>query len=101
MIKYKGTTFYPPAIHDILNAFTAVQMHLVEVQTNDIGTDEIVIRLVSSDTSTEYLKQIKDAFRAKLRVTPQVIFEEVAVLQPIVFDVLSRKPITFIDKRVQ
>lgn len=101
MIKYKGTTFYPPAIHDILNAFTSIQMHLVEVQTNDIGTDEIVIRVVSDDTSQEYMKQIKDAFRAKLRVTPQIVFEEIAILQPIVFNALSRKPIAFIDKRVQ
>ncbi|MDH6602302.1 phenylacetate-coenzyme A ligase PaaK-like adenylate-forming protein [Myroides gitamensis] len=101
MIKYKGTTFYPPAIHDMLNAFKSIQMHLVEVKTNDIGTDEIVIRLVSTDTSDEYMKQIKDTFRAKLRVTPQVVFEEMEVLQPIVFNALSRKPITFIDKRVQ
>lgn len=100
MIKYKGTTFYPPAIHDILNAFRAIQMHVVEVQTNDIGTDEIVIRIVSADTSTDFMKHIKDTFRAKLRVTPQVVFEKAEVLQPIVFNALSRKPITFIDKRV-
>lgn len=100
MIKYKGTTFYPPAIHDILSAFKAIQMHVVEVQTNDIGTDEIVIRIVSADTSVDFMKHIKDTFRAKLRVTPQVVFEQAEVLQPIVFNALSRKPITFIDKRV-
>lgn len=101
MIKYKGTTFYPPAIHDMLSAFKEIQMHLVEVKTNDIGTDEIVIRIVSTDTSNEFMKHIKDTFRAKLRVTPQVVFEAMEILQPIVFNALSRKPITFIDKRVQ
>lgn len=100
MIKYKGTTFYPPAIHDILSSFKEVQMHLIEIKTNDIGTDEIVIRIVSVDKSDEFMKYIKDTFRAKLRVTPLVVFEEIEILQPIVFNTLSRKPITFIDKRV-
>lgn len=100
MIKYKGTTLYPPAIVDLLNSFPQIKMHLIEVSTNDIGTDEIVIRIVTEDDSQEFSKNIKDTFRAKLRVAPKVVIESVEVLQPIVFNPMSRKPITFIDKRV-
>ncbi|MEC4052184.1 AMP-binding protein [Myroides odoratimimus] len=100
MIKYKGTTLYPPAIVDLLNSFPQIKLHLIEVSTNDIGTDEIVIRIVTEDTSQEFSKNIKDTFRAKLRVAPKVVFEAFDTLQPIVFNPMSRKPITFIDKRV-
>lgn len=100
MIKYKGTTLYPPAIVDLLNSFPQIKMHLIEVSTNDIGTDEIVIRIVTEDNSQEFSKNIKDTFRAKLRVAPKVVIESIEVLQPIVFNPMSRKPITFIDKRV-
>ncbi|MDR2222725.1 MAG: AMP-binding protein [Flavobacteriaceae bacterium] len=100
MIKYKGTTLYPPAIVDLLNSFPQIKMHLIEVSTNEIGTDEIVIRIVTEDNSQEFSKNIKDTFRAKLRVAPKVVIEDFEVLQPIVFNPMSRKPITFIDKRV-
>lgn len=100
MIKYKGTTFYPPAIQDILSSFNQIKLHQVEVNTNDIGTDEIIIRIVSRDSSDEFMKHIKDTFRAKLRVTPIVIFEEMENLHPVVFNALSRKPVTFVDKRM-
>ena len=99
MIKYKGTTLYPPAMHDAISNFKEISMHLIEISTNDIGTDEILIRLCSVDTSDAFLNQIKDYFRAKLRVTPHIQFDSEEVLQPIIFNPLSRKPITFIDKR--
>ncbi|MCC9042124.1 AMP-binding protein [Myroides sp. M-43] len=99
MIKYKGTTLYPPAIFDLLNSFPQIKLYLVEVSTNEIGTDEIIIRIVTEDNSHEFSKNIKDTFRAKLRVAPKVAIEDFEVLQPIVFNPMSRKPITFIDKR--
>ena len=74
-------------------------MHLIEISTNEIGTDEILIRIHSSDTSELFLNQVKDYFRAKLRVTPNVQFEDEQVLQTVILNPLSRKPVTFIDKR--
>lgn len=99
MIKYKGTTLYPPAMHDAVAHFKEVKLHLIEITSNEIGTDEICIRLFSTDRSEEFSSKLKDYFRAKLRVTPQITFEEETVLQKTIFDPLSRKPITFIDKR--
>ena len=99
MIKYKGTTLYPPALHDILNHFDEIKLHLIEIYSNEFGTDEILIRLVSTDETDVFLAKIKDYFRAKLRVTPSIKFETFEELQSIVFKPESRKPITFIDYR--
>lgn len=99
MIKYKGTTLYPPAMHDAISYFKEISMHLIEISTNDIGTDEILIRICSNNTTDVFLNQLKDYFRAKLRVTPHIQLDTEEVLQPIIFNPLSRKPITFIDKR--
>ncbi len=99
MIKYKGTTLYPPAMTDILNGFETIDLHLIEIHTSAIGTDEIDIRIASRDESPEFLQQVKDHFRAKLRVTPTVRFEPYDVLAALVFNPMSRKPLYFQDHR--
>ncbi len=99
MIKYKGTTLYPPALYDILNNIEGVTNYVVEVFTNDIGTDEIVIRIGCKNIPENFEKVILDHFRAKLRVAPQIKFEDVEVINKIQFPELSRKPVVFFDKR--
>ncbi|WP_312137296.1 AMP-binding protein [Sphingobacterium sp.] len=99
MIKYKGTTLYPPAMHDAVAHFGEVKLHLIEISSNEIGTDEILIRIFATDCSEEFASKLKDYFRARLRVTPHISFEEEATLQKIIYNPLSRKPITFIDNR--
>ncbi|MBE8713886.1 phenylacetate--CoA ligase [Sphingobacterium sp. KB22] len=99
MVKYKGTTLYPPAMHDLLAGFPEIEQHLIEISSNDIGTDEIVIFIASNNRSDEFLQHIKDHFRAKLRVAPRIEWKDLEELQKIVFNPLSRKPITFLDRR--
>lgn len=99
MVKYKGTTLYPPAMHDLLVGFPEIEQHVIEISHNDIGTDEIVIYISTKETAEEFLMQIKDHFRAKLRVAPRVEKRPSEELQRIIFNPLSRKPITFIDRR--
>lgn len=99
MIKYKGTTLYPPAMHDLLSYFEEIQAHVIEISANDLGTDEIVIKMATKNPSSEFLSEIKDHFRAKLRVSPKVEIVPLDLLNKIIFTPMSRKPITFIDKR--
>lgn len=99
MIKYKGTTLYPPALYDILDNVDQIVNYYVEVYTNSIGTDEIVIHIGSRHVSETFEKQIKDHFRAKLRVAPQIIFEPVDYIEKTIFNETGRKAIKFIDKR--
>lgn len=101
MIKYKGTTFYPPALYDILNKFQKVQNYMVEVFTDSAGTDQLQVH-VGTDTGGEELeKSIRDHFRARLRVAPTVIFYSVDELGKLSFPEAKRKPVKFIDHRKQ
>ncbi|EMY3554226.1 phenylacetate--CoA ligase [Flavobacterium psychrophilum] len=99
MIKYKGTTLYPPAMNDVLTHFENIENHIIEISTNDLGTDEILIKIAVKNKSEAFLQELKDHFRAKLRVTPKIEFTTKEVLNPLIFNPMSRKPITFFDKR--
>ncbi|MDP1745998.1 MAG: AMP-binding protein [Bacteroidota bacterium] len=99
MIKYKGTTIYPSALYDILDTIDEVNNYQVEVFTNEIGTDEILIRIGCKQFSENLEKEIKDHFRARLRVAPSIKLEGADVINKLLFPEMSRKPLKFIDKR--
>jgi len=99
MIKYKGTTLYPPSLYDILDNIDFISNYVVEVFTNEIGTDEILIHVGSKIPIPEKEKDIKDHFRAKLRVAPLIKFETTETIQQIQFPEANRKPVKFIDHR--
>ena len=100
MIKFKGTTLYPPAIFDILDNTSYVENYVVEVAHNDTGTDEINIRVgLHHQTVDDVVKDLKDRFRAKIRVAPNVEVCPVEEIRKINFPDTSRKPVKFIDTR--
>ena len=99
MIKYKGTTLYPPALYDILDSIDYITNYIVEVSTNQIGTDEIIIRVGSKKPIGDREKDIKDHFRAKLRVAPILRFETADEINKTLFPEISRKPVKFVDHR--
>ena len=99
MIKYKGTTLYPPAMVDILNDFDTIENYIIMISTNELGTDEILIRIAVKLESGGVLNKIKDHFRAKLRVTPKIEFATKEELQALIYNPMSRKPIHFFDNR--
>lgn len=99
MIKYKGTTLYPPALFDILDNIPNVKNYVIEVYTNELGTDEILIRVGSDDRSEAFAKEIKDLFRSKVRVAPSINFESAEYIAKIQLPPMSRKAVKFIDLR--
>ncbi|GEQ85248.1 phenylacetate--CoA ligase [Patiriisocius marinistellae] len=99
MIKYKGTTLYPPAMYNVLNDFEAIDCFLIEISHNEFETDEILIKIATSNESEEFLQEVKDHFRAKLRVTPTVEFHDKKTLNLLRLPKMSRKPIDLIDLR--
>jgi phenylacetate-CoA ligase len=99
MIKFKGTTLYPPALYDVLHHILEVKDYVVEVYTGSLGTDEIRIRLTATRNDDDFVKVLKDRFRAKLRVAPEIIFAEADEIQKLKFPELSRKPVVFFDFR--
>ncbi|MDR1103270.1 MAG: AMP-binding protein [Tannerella sp.] len=99
MIKYKGTTLYPPALYDVLDNIPEVRNYIVEVYTNAVGTDSISIRVGSDSNGEAFVKQMKDLFRSKIRVAPDIIFEPVELIARKQFPPTSRKQIKFFDYR--
>ncbi|MDR2473969.1 MAG: AMP-binding protein [Tannerella sp.] len=99
MIKYKGTTLYPAALYDILENIPEITNYIIEVYTNRIGTDGIRILVGSANNSELFVKQIKDLFRSKIRVAPDVVFEPAELIARKQQPPLSRKVNKFFDYR--
>lgn len=99
MIKYKGTTLYPPAMLNVLNDFKDIDTFVIEISTNDIDTDEILVKIASHNPSDVLLKEIENHFRTKLRVKPSIQFCEIQEIQKLQHSLTSRKPTLVIDKR--
>lgn len=100
MIKLKGTTLYPATIFDVLDNVDYVENYIVEVGMNEIGTDKVTIIIGSRiPADDEICKDLKDRFRAKLRVAPDIIFDDIDTIRKIQMPEMKRKPIKFIDKR--
>lgn len=99
MIKFKGTTLYPPALFDVLDNIPEVENYLVEVFTNSLGTDQVQIKIGSANHSEEFVKQIKDVFRSKVRVAPDIVFEPTEYIAKLQMPAMSRKQIKFFDLR--
>lgn len=99
MIKYKGTTLYPPAMNDLLNDFDEIENYVIEIYQNTIGTDEIVVKIGTPVASEPLLNKVRNHFRAKLRVTPKIEIHSIKEINRLKFPKMSRKPIVFFDNR--
>lgn len=99
MIKYKGTTIYPPTIFDLLNNVDDIENYYIEIFTNSIGTDEILIKIGCDNPPIDFEMTIKDNFRTKLRVAPIIKIESIESVNKIIMPEGSRKPVLFFDRR--
>jgi len=100
MIKLKGTTLYPPAINDVLDNINYIENYVIEAYTNDNGTDEIIVKIgINKMPDFDVIKELKDSFRSRIRVAPQIEILPVEEIRMINFPPKSRKPIKFIDNR--
>jgi phenylacetate-CoA ligase len=100
MIKYKGTTLYPPALFDILNEMEIVLDYLAEVYSNDMGTDEVLINILPINNSEECDRKIRANLQARLRVSPHIKYISLQELQKLQQPENGRKIVRFIDRRV-
>ncbi len=99
MIKFKGTTLYPASIFDVLDNTDYVVNYYVEVSSNEIGMDHVKTYIGVKEPKDEMIKDMKDRFRARLRVAPEVVFKEIDEIQKIVLPEIKRKPMKFVDLR--
>jgi phenylacetate-CoA ligase len=74
MIKFKGTTIFPPAIFDVLDIVAEIDMYQVVVSKNEFGNDEITILLSLQLNTSAFREMLHSLFKSKLRVTPAFQF---------------------------
>jgi phenylacetate-CoA ligase len=99
MVKLKGTTLYPPAIFEILNLRDEIEDYVVEVSSNDLGTDDLIIHIAMKKESNEDLKTIESYLHASLRVRPEIKITGIESLRNMQMSEASRKVTRFLDKR--
>jgi phenylacetate-CoA ligase len=100
MIKFKGTTLYPPALFDLLNEREEILDFVVEVYSNEIGLDQVSLYLVPADDSEECDHRIRAYLQARLRVSPHIKYVTPEEIQKIQFNEVGRKAIKYIEKRI-
>ena len=99
MIKFKGTTLYPPALFDLLNEREEILDFVIEVYANEIGLDQVLLYLVPAENNEECDHRIRAYLQARLRVSPHIKYVSADEIQRMQFSEASRKPIKFVDKR--
>ncbi len=99
MLKYKGTTLYPPALFDILHEMENVIEYVAEVSSNEMGTDEVLIYIVPDNYDEETNRKIRANLQARLRVSPHIKYITEEEIKKIQMPEAGRKIIRFIDRR--
>jgi len=100
MLKYKGTTLYPPALFDILHEMENVIDYVAEVSSNEMGTDEVLIYIVPDNYDEETNRKIRANLQARLRVSPHIKYITEEEIKKIQMPEAGRKVIRFIDRRI-
>lgn len=99
MIKFKGTTLYPPALFDRLNEMEDVVDYVAEVFSNEMGTDEVLLYILPQDFSEECNRKIRANLQARLRVSPHIKYLTAEEIKKLQMPEAGRKIIRFIDRR--
>lgn len=99
MIKFKGTTLYPPALFDMLNEMDDVIDYVAEVSSNELGTDEVQLYILPENFTEECNRKIRANLQARLRVSPHIKYITEEEIKKIQMPEAGRKIIRFIDRR--
>ena len=100
LIKYKGTTLYPPAVFDVLDDVPYIENYIMVVSDDEYGNDHITIKIgLSNPPPFDVTKALKDRFRAHIRVAPDIEISTVEEIKKLSRIETNRKPIKFIDNR--
>ena len=103
MIKFKGTTLYPPMIIDVLDNRSEIANYQLGLDLNDLGNDDVTVRIGLPDPDPEHdarlVADLKNTFRAKLRVAPRVEVCRADLLARDIYRESSRKPLKVVDRR--
>jgi phenylacetate-CoA ligase len=103
MIKFKGTTLYPPSLFDVLEGIPYISCYQVILLSNALGTDDVHVKISLKEGHPEIpadiCKGVKDKFRAKVRVAPEVEVVPDPELKAEVYNDKMRKAVKLVDDR--
>lgn len=99
MIKYRGTTLYPPAIYNLLNEQDYIESYVVEALKDALGLDSLKLHIHTPLTADECDARLRPVLQARLRVAPPLHFHSRADMQAMQLPEGSRKAVRFIDNR--
>ena len=99
MIKYKGTTLYPPALFELLNEMEDVVDFVAEVYSNEIGTDEVQLYILPTGLTEACDRKIRANLQARLRVSPHIKYITAEEIQKMQIADTGRKTTRLIDRR--
>lgn len=101
MLKVRGTTIYPPAIHDALNTLPELENYVIEVFTNADGQDDLKIHFttIAGVNDAELQIALREVCHARLRLRPAFFEVSAKEMKRLQFPSGGRKPRTFIDYR--
>ena len=92
MIKFKGTTIFPPALFDVLDMVKEIELYQVIVSKNIYGNDEITILLPMQLQTAVFKEMLHSLFKSKLRVSPAMEFVTAEELTFRIYKQEKRKP---------
>lgn len=92
MIKFKGTTIFPPALFDVLDMVKEIELYQVVVSKNEYGNDEITVLLPMQLQTAVFKEMLHSLFKSKLRVSPVMEFVTAEELTFRIYKQEKRKP---------
>ncbi len=101
MIKFKGTTLFPSAIQDVVDTYDEIADALTVLNSDEFGNDLVSVYIELKEENATFEKKIKDSFKSRLRVTPEIIMTHKVIIETIRSSVPSRKLIKLVDLRTK
>lgn len=98
MLKFRGTTIYPPAIFAVLQELEWVRGYYLEVYDEFRLSDCIRVVVGTADTHVS-AAAVAEKIAARIRVKPEVVLAPPEAVQRKVFQAGKRKPVIFFDYR--
>jgi phenylacetate-CoA ligase len=98
LLKYRGTSVYPPAIFGVLQEIPGIRNFYIEVHDQFDLSDHIRV-VVGTEVRELSAMFIAERIAAKVRVKPEVVLSEPKDVAAKVLQENKRKPITFFDYR--
>lgn len=99
MIKLKGTTFYPPALDNLLQGISVVEDYGLSIQKDQWHNDQLTLFIHTQEAAETVRPQIEMLCRQKLRAVPNITFLSATEMQQFLFPNNSRKPLRVKDFR--